>query len=66
MFEFLEVVICDVWEKEVTPPPHPHWRDAVLVSIYKQGTKSECGNFRGIFLVHCRENVLLNYFELTD
>ncbi len=47
MFELLEVVIRDVWGRGAPQD----WRDAVLVSIYKGGAKSECGNFRGISLL---------------
>ena len=42
--DLLEQVIQSVWESEVPQD----WRDAILVSLYKKGSKSDCSNFRGI------------------
>ena len=47
IIDLLHVVILDVWETEAPQD----WRDAVLVSLYKKGSKSDCGNFRGISLL---------------
>ena len=43
----LEKVIQSVWESEV----HQDGRDAILVSLYKKGSKSDCSNFMGISLL---------------
>ena len=47
MIDLLEQVIHNVWESE-TPQD---WRDAIFVSLHKKRSKSNCGNFRGIFLL---------------
>ena len=47
MNNLLEQVIQSVWESEVPQD----WRDAILVSLYKKGSKSDCSNFRGISLL---------------
>ena len=47
MIDLLEQVIQSVWESEVPKD----WRDAILVSLYKKGLKSDCSNFRGISLL---------------
>ena len=45
--EMIYEVICHVWDTSVAQD----WRDAILVSLFKKGDKSECGNFRGISLL---------------
>lgn len=47
MKEMVLEVIHDVWE---TIAPQD-WKDAIMVSIFKKGSKAECGNFRGISLL---------------
>ena len=47
MIDLLEQVIQSVWESEVPQD----WRDAILVSLYKRGSKSDCSNLRGISLL---------------
>ena len=47
MIDLLEQVIQRVWESEVPR----NWRDAILVSLYKKGSKLDCSNFRGISLL---------------
>ena len=47
MIDLLEQVIQSLWESEVPQD----WRDAILVSLYKKGLKSDCSNFRGISLL---------------
>ena len=47
MIDLLKQVIQSVWESEVPQD----WRDAILVSLYKKGSKSDCSNFRGISLL---------------
>ena len=47
MHEMLLQVISFVWNNE-SPQD---WKDAILVNIFKSGTTSDCGNFRGISLL---------------
>ena len=47
MIDLLEQVVQSVWESEVPQD----WRYAILVSLYKKGSKSDCNNFRGISLL---------------
>ena len=47
MIDLQEQVIQSVWESEVPQD----WRDAILVSSYKKGSKLDCSNFRGISLM---------------
>ena len=47
MIDLLEQVIQSVQESEVPQD----WRDAIPVSLYKKGVKSDCNNFRGISLL---------------
>ena len=47
MIDHLKQVIQSVWESEVPQD----WRDVMLVSLYKKGSKSGCSNFRGISLL---------------
>ena len=52
MIDLLEQVIQSEWESEVPQD----WRDAILVSLYKKGSKSDSSNFRGISLLSMLEN----------
>ena len=47
MIDLLEQVIQSVWESEVPQD----WRDAIIVSLHKKGSKSDWSNFRGIYLL---------------
>ena len=47
MIDLLEQVIQSVSESEVPQ----NWRDAIPVSLYKKGSKSDCSNFMGISLL---------------
>ena len=53
MFDLLEQIIQSVWESEVPQD----WRDAIVVSLYKKGLKSDCSNFRGISLLSILEKL---------
>ena len=42
-------VLLTVWEGEIMPDD---FRYALIISLYKKkGSKSDCGNYRGIFLL---------------
>ena len=47
IIDLLEQVIQSVWESKVPQD----WRDAILVSLYKKGSKSDCCSFMGIPLL---------------
>ena len=47
MIDLPEQVIQSLWESEVPQD----WRDVILVSLYKKGSKSDCCNFMGISLL---------------
>ena len=47
MIDLLKQIIQRVWENEVPQD----WRDAILVSLNKKGSTSDCSNFRGISLL---------------
>ena len=47
IIDLLEQVIQSVWESKVPQD----WRDAILLSLYKRGSKSDCSNLRGISLL---------------
>ena len=47
MIDPLEQVIQSVWESEVPQ----NWRNAILVSLYKKGSKSGCSYFKGMSLL---------------
>ena len=41
--------VCDIaWKCGKTPH---EWREAIIVPIYKKGSRDECGNYRGISLL---------------
>lgn len=44
----LHQLICSAWEEGTVPQA---WKDASIVTIYKKGDRSDCGNYRGISLL---------------
>ena len=60
-----EQVIQSVWESEVPQD----WRDVILVSLYKKGSKSDCSNFRGylccLLLENCFSRIISNRLVRT-
>ena len=65
MIDLLKQVIQRVWESEVPQD----WRDAILVSLYKKGSKSDCSKFRSISLLSIVgklfSRIILNRFVRT-
>ena len=41
-------LITNAWEVGSVPQP---WKDASIVTIYKKGDRTDCGNYRGISLI---------------
>ena len=53
--------IIKVWEEDHVPEA---WKDANIVTIYKKGDRTECGNYRGISIISAAgkifDRILLN------
>ena len=43
----LHQLITNAWEMGSVPQA---WKDASIVTIYKKGDRTDCGNYRGIYL----------------
>ena len=48
LFSRLHQLITNAWEVGSVPPS---WKDASIVTIYKKGDRTDCGNCRGISLL---------------
>ena len=48
LFSRLHQLITNAWE--MGSVPHA-WKDASIVTIYKEGDRTDCGNYRGISLL---------------
>ena len=46
--QWLKDILDIAWNCGKTPH---EWRKAIIVPIYKKGSKAECGNYRGISLL---------------
>ena len=55
MFDKLQDLFTNCWEKGTLPQD---LRDAVIVSRYNKGEKSDCSNYRGITLLSTAGKVL--------
>jgi hypothetical protein len=44
------------WKEELTEG----WKELIIVPIYKKGDKTDCSNYRGIFLLSTMYNILSN------
>ena len=53
--EKLHELIVDIWRKEQMPQ---NWNDAIIVPIFKKGSRKECGNYRGISLLSTAGKIL--------
>ena len=63
--------IIKVWEEGHVPQS---WKDANIVTIYKTGDRTECGNYRGISLLSAAGKIfarillkimILNFVDLN-
>jgi len=41
----LHKVIHSIWNNKELPE---QWKDSIIVSVYKKGSKTDCSNYRGI------------------
>ena len=57
MFSRLHQLITNAWEVGFVPQA---WKDASIVTIYKKGVRTDCGNYRGISLLSIADKILLN------
>ena len=48
LFSKLHQLITNAWEVGSVPQA---WKDASIVTIYKKGDRTDCGNYRGIILL---------------
>ena len=48
LFSRLHQLITNAWEVDSVPQA---WKDASIVTIYKKGDRTDCGNYRGISLL---------------
>jgi sorting nexin-29 len=48
-------LIISIWNKEELPK---EWKESIIVSIYKNGDKADCNNYRGISLLQTTYKIL--------
>ena len=48
LFSRLHQLITNAWELGSVPQA---WRDAIIITIYKKGDRTDCGIYRGIYLL---------------
>ena len=54
LIEKLHVLLTRIWDEEVI---HSDLRDALIVTIFKKGDTTNCGNYRGISLLSIAGNI---------
>jgi hypothetical protein len=50
-------LINSIWNKEELPD---QWRQSVIITVYKKGDKTDCGNYRTISLLSTSYKILSN------
>ena len=54
LFSRLHQLITNAWEVGSVPQA---WKDASIVTIYKKGDRTDCGNYRGISSFHSGQDL---------
>ena len=54
MFSRLHQLITNAWEVDSVPQA---WKDSSIVTIYKKGDRTDCGNYRGISLLSIADKI---------
>jgi hypothetical protein len=44
-----------IWNKEELPD---HWKNYIIVLVYKKGDKTDCSNYRGISVINFIQNFI--------
>jgi hypothetical protein len=57
LYSEMHELICAVWNKKELPQ---QWKESIIVLIHKKGDKTECNNYRGIFLLSTAYKILSN------
>jgi hypothetical protein len=57
LYSELHRLICSIWNKEELPQ---QWKEFIIVPIYKKSDKTDCNNYRGIFLLSTAYKLLSN------
>jgi hypothetical protein len=57
LYSEIHRLICCIWNKEELPQ---QWKECIIVPIYKKGDKTDCNNYRGIFLLSTAYKILCN------
>ncbi|KAK2188302.1 hypothetical protein NP493_136g01003 [Ridgeia piscesae] len=60
LFSRLHQLITNAWEVGSVPQA---WKDASIVTIYKKGDRTDCGNYRGIYLLSIAGKIFARIFR---
>jgi hypothetical protein len=60
LYSEIHRLICCVWNKEELPQ---QWKESIILPIYKKGDKTDCNNYRGIFLLSTAYKILSNILQ---
>jgi hypothetical protein len=50
-------LICSIWKKKELPQK---WKESIIILTHKKGHKTDCNNYRGIFLLSTAYKILSN------
>jgi hypothetical protein len=57
LYSEIHRLICCIWNKEELPQ---HWKESIIVPIYKKGDKTDRNNCRGIYILSTAYKILSN------
>jgi hypothetical protein len=55
LYSEIHRLICSIWSKEELPQQR---KESIIVPIHKKGDKTDCNNYRGIFLLSTAYKIL--------